>query len=158
MSHIQIGSMAERTNAYYDALRTLNLECNPSYVADLSPFSKLASEQFLKYLHKQDALPTAYIAGNDTIAAGIMKAVHEFGLKVPDDISVIGFDDNDICTLLSPQLTTLKINNFEIGRQAVCRLNQLILDKDSSITRTSVSVELIVRGSVKNISAENDKN
>ena len=158
MSLIQIGSMAERTHAYYEALRTFNLECKPSYVADLSPFSKLASEQFLKYLHKQKTLPTAYIAGNDTIAAGMMKALHEFGLNVPNDISLIGFDDNDICKLLSPQLTTLKINNFEIGRQAVYRLHQLIIDKDSSITRTSVSVKLMVRGSVKDISKKSEIN
>jgi len=150
-SRIQIGSMAERTFAYYNALQAFGLECNPSYVAELSPFSKHASEEFLIYLQKQNSLPTAYLAGNDTIAAGMMKAMQQQGLKVPDDVSVIGFDDSDLCTLLSPQLTTIKIYNFEIGRQGVYRLHQMIQEKDSSVTRTSVAVDLILRESVKSI-------
>lgn len=148
-SRIQIGSMSERTHAYFNALQDLGLECNPAYVAELSPFSKHASAEFSKYLYEQDSLPTAYIAANDTIAAGMMKAIGQHGLKVPDDISVIGFDDNDICTLLSPQLTTIRIYNFEIGRHAVYRLHQIIQENDNRVIRTGVSVDLILRESVK---------
>jgi LacI family transcriptional regulator len=63
--------------------------------------------------------PTAFICLNDRIAMGTYQALHEFGLDVPGDISVISFDDSDLAKWLRPQLTSLAIPHFEMGRRAV---------------------------------------
>jgi LacI family transcriptional regulator len=63
--------------------------------------------------------PTAFICLNDRVAMGTYQAIHEFGLTVPGDISVISFDDSDLAKWMRPQLTSVAIPHFELGRRAV---------------------------------------
>ena len=62
--------------------------------------------------------PTAILASNDLSAIGAMNAIFESGLKVPDDVSVIGFDDIDLSTYIQPPLTTIGVSRTEIARTA----------------------------------------
>ena len=63
--------------------------------------------------------PTAFICLNDRIAMGTYQAASDFGLRIPEDFSVVSFDDSDLASWLQPQLTSLAIPHFEMGRQAV---------------------------------------
>ena len=63
-------------------------------------------------------------ACNDRIAMGVYQAAHEFGMRVPDDVSVVSFDDSDLAGWLRPKLTSVAIPHFEMGRRAV----ELLLD------------------------------
>jgi len=58
--------------------------------------------------------PTAIFAGNDNIALGVFNHIYELGLKIPDDISVIGFDDYKIVSYLHPPLTTIRQLRYEL--------------------------------------------
>ena len=62
--------------------------------------------------------PTAIISGSDEQAYGIYKAAREVGLRIPDDLSVVGFDDVDLCEWVSPQLTTVRQPLIEMAREA----------------------------------------
>ncbi len=66
--------------------------------------------------------PTAIFAGNDEMAAGVLQAARQLGVRVPEDLSVVGFDDFEIARRLWPSLTTIRTPTREIGRLAVARL------------------------------------
>lgn len=65
------------------------------------------------------ARPTAVFAASDNIAVGAMKAIKKFGLKIPEDISIIGFDDSQICSFTTPALTTIHAPAYEMGQYGV---------------------------------------
>jgi LacI family transcriptional regulator len=69
--------------------------------------------------------PTAFIAMNDRVALGVYQAVASAGLRVPDDVSVVSFDDSDLASWLQPRLTSVALPHFELGRVAV----ELLLDE-----------------------------
>jgi LacI family transcriptional regulator len=77
--------------------------------------SYAAVAEFLAQGHR----PSAFICLNDRIAMGTYQACHDVGLAIPDDISVVSFDDSDLASWLRPQLTSVAIPHFEMGRRAV---------------------------------------
>lgn len=85
--------------------------------------------------------------GNDSIAMGSIKALKEKGIKVPEDIKIIGFDNISICEFVDPPLTTIKQPIYEIGEGAVDILVSMIEKNGKDLTRTLEPV-LIQRGSV----------
>jgi len=102
----------------------------------------------MKELLGEEPGPTALFAMNDLMAAGAMDAIHDVGLKVPEDISVIGFDNREIASYLRPRLTTVEINLKEIGRTAAeMALNQI---KGKQIDKPNIIVpsKLILRETV----------
>ena len=90
------------------------------------------------------------------IALGAMKALQEGGYKVPEDISIIGFDDIPFCEAFNPGLTTMKVHNKELGEVAVHMLVELIDNNgnDGLCRCTEIYNELIERGSVASPKAE----
>ncbi|MEY0288487.1 substrate-binding domain-containing protein [Providencia rettgeri] len=93
--------------------------------------------------------PEAIFAGNDAMAVGAYQAIYQKGLKVPDDISIIGYDDIDLSPYMIPPLTTIHQPKDKLGQQAV---DQLIYRMDNPEAKASVLVltpELIERQSVK---------
>ena len=92
--------------------------------------------------------PTAIVAANDLIAIGAVRACAEFGLRVPEDIAVTGFDDVPLAQLVTPALTTLRQPQERIARECVEHLIHRIKTKDlSSPRRLTYDLELIVRES-----------
>lgn len=93
-------------------------------------------------------LPDAVFAGNDVMAVGALLALKEAGLSIPDDISVIGFDDIPIARFTSPPLSTLRVGVFEMGRLGLEMLAAAFEDNTDAGERTVViSPELVIRGS-----------
>jgi len=86
---------------------------------------------------------------NDLIAYGVIKALKENGFRIPEDVSVIGYDDIAFSRLIEPQLTTIKVKKFEMGYEAFQMLHKRITAKkiNNSSTRKVLDVELIVRDS-----------
>jgi len=92
--------------------------------------------------------PTAVFAGNDEMAVGVYQAVRRAGLRVPEDLSIVGFDDAPIATRIWPTLTTVRLPIRHMGRTAV----QLLISNHDPVAMeppvaTSVMPSLIVRGS-----------
>jgi len=99
-------------------------------------------------LLSKDIIPTAIFAGNDLIAVGVMDALREKGLNVPKDISVVGYDDREVCGYVRPKLTTVRLPLVEIGKKSAEILINHINGKNEGIEAiTRVKGELIIRDS-----------
>lgn len=98
-------------------------------------------------LLKLDERPTAIIAGDDIMACGAIEAVRREGLMVPEDIAVMGFNDEKFSSLINPPLTTVSIHEYEMGRMAAEMLINLI--KRHKVDKGQIVLEpkLIVRSS-----------
>jgi DNA-binding LacI/PurR family transcriptional regulator len=96
-------------------------------------------------------LPTAYFAFNDIIALGAIKAMKEYGIAIPEQISIVGFDDMPFCEISSPRLTTLKVHKQYIGKTAIRRLIQKISQNDVLKMKIEVANELVERESIRKI-------
>jgi len=90
---------------------------------------------------------SAIFAQNDRIAVGAIRALHEAGLSIPQDVSIIGFDDIPLSAYFDPALTTMRQDLFEIGRLAAHRLIERIQNPARPIKQLHLSAELIVRSS-----------
>jgi DNA-binding LacI/PurR family transcriptional regulator len=91
--------------------------------------------------------PTAIFASNDNMAAGSLQAALERGLRVPEDLSIVGFDDTGIARSVFPRLTTVRQPLAELGRTAVNLLNRLIEGQRTEALRVELATRLIVRES-----------
>ena len=93
--------------------------------------------------------PTAVFAANDEMAIGLYRGLAENGVSVPDDISVVGFDDIDLAEYVTPKLTTIQQPIREIGEQATKMLFNRIQNPDTAIQTSYFGVKLVVRDSTK---------
>ncbi|PLV59940.1 LacI family DNA-binding transcriptional regulator [Thermotoga sp. KOL6] len=104
-----------------------------------------------KYLKKHGRDFTAVFAINDLSAIGVMKALHDLGIAVPDEISVMGFDDDPISSYTVPALTTVRQPREEIGRMAFAILYERLSGKKGVARRVILPVEIVERDSVKQL-------
>lgn len=95
----------------------------------------------------RDPRPTAIVAGNDLQAIGIYEAARSLGLRIPDDVSVVGYDDIPAAEWLWPALTTVRQPVVQMAEQAARMLFTLIAGQPLAITRLTIDVELVARGS-----------
>jgi LacI family transcriptional regulator len=98
--------------------------------------------------------PTALIGFNDKAAVGAMAAAAERGLRIPDDLSIAGFDDIDLAQATSPMLTTVRQPVQEMGRIAVSLLIRLLERQRLDALHIELATELIVRGSTGSVPSE----
>lgn len=99
-------------------------------------------------LYREGKLPTAIFAANDSIAAGIYRAAYELGLKIPEDISVIGFNDIPSAKYMVPPLSTVRLHMEFMGEHAVSLLSQRIQESRDINIKILVPTKLRIRDSV----------
>ena len=107
------------------------------------------TEIFLKKTESSE-LPTAFIGGNDLSAIGIVKALNKNGYQVPEDFSVVGFDDIDILNYFTPHLTSVYNPFSEQGKLAIQHLIRLMSNKEKGDTY-KLECQLKIRDSVKKV-------
>ena len=100
-----------------------------------------------RYLQEGHKLPDAVFAANDLSALGCMEALKEYGIRVPEDISVIGCDDNILAAYVTPSLTTIRTHMEELGVEAARELFRLIAGSEGRIIR--LPGDIIVRHSCR---------
>ena len=110
-------------------------------------YSEDVGYKLVKELLKNFNSLTAIITADDMIAAGAMKAIKEKGLKIPEDISVIGGNDMPIASYLDPPLTTMKIPFYEIGKSGAEMLINVLTGKKVDTTSIIMKPQLITRKS-----------
>ena len=91
---------------------------------------------------------SCYFADNDLIAIGAMKALKDAGYRIPEDVSIVGFDDLPSCEYMSPPLTTIRVPKFFMGETAADRIIQLIEEKNQQSLKIEVFTQLMHRKSV----------
>jgi DNA-binding LacI/PurR family transcriptional regulator len=151
-SKMEIGNFKERKDGYIKALSNYHLMDSQKYMYTVSPTMEEAYEDIKHYLSYSPELATAYFADNDIIAVAALRAFKEQGFSIPDEISVIGFDDMPVCTLTEPPLTTMSVPKLQLGELAVERLMQKINKTAHETIKIEVATTLIERKSVKNSS------
>jgi LacI family transcriptional regulator len=141
-----------RLQGYKNALQEHGIRFNPSYlvISDFitgeDGFNREAGYQAMKrFLEMAADRPSAVFISSDIQAAGAIKAIHESGLSIPEDIAIVGFDDIEMAEYL--ELTTMRQPMFEMGRLAVQRLIARIAEPDSEVFRKNFSTNLVVRDS-----------
>jgi len=95
--------------------------------------------------------PTAVFAASDMLALGALAAAREKGLRVPEDVSVAGFDDIDFAAFSDPPLTTLRVPASRMGEMAVEVLMEMIEGNSEEVRQISLGTELVVRGSCREL-------
>ena len=112
-----------------------------------------ACADMARLLAQQPELPTAFFADNDSIAAGCCRAIQESGLRIPQDVSVIGFDDSSLCQMIDPPLTTMGVHKERMGALAVNRLHERLRQDMPETVRILVQPSIIVRESVLDLNS-----
>ncbi len=95
--------------------------------------------------------PTAIFASTDLMAIGAIKKIQGDGLRVPEDISIIGFDDIPTASLVTPALTTIAQPKYEMGAEAMNLLIRMIEKKGAFKSKVVLDTQLIVRESTKRL-------
>ena len=114
-------------------------------------FSIESGYQMMKDLLSLETIPTAIFAASDHIAVGAMKAIEEQGLHVPEDISILGFDDIELCNYTTPKLTTLHAPAYDMGQYGVNFLFAASNLKTTTPLKAKLPCKLIKRESCKAI-------
>lgn len=120
-----------------------------------------AYRDICQWLESKPDLPTAFFADSDVIAFGAIRAFHKFGYRIPQDISIIGFDDMPACEMISPPLTTVRVLKMLMGSKAVEVLHQRISEQShtseetaAGVFRTAISTCIKSRHSVMSLRKE----
>ena len=94
-------------------------------------------------------LPTAVVAVNDEVAFGLWRSFRRRGVRIPDDISLVGFDDREEATLMDPPLTTVRVRKEEIGHVCLRTLLERLHNPEMAFVEKTLATDLIVRETVK---------
>jgi LacI family transcriptional regulator len=155
LGHTRIGTIAglphtkpaaDRLLGYRAELQALGLPHRPEY-EQAGDFYVETGETAMRSLLALDEPPTAVFAASDMMAVGAIKAIEEAGLRCPDDVAVVGFDDIQLAELVSPALTTVRQDKRALGATAATSLVRLIDDADAAPHVSMLPVELVVRES-----------
>jgi len=136
----------ERLKGFHAALRAAGIAPDPSFEVP-SNFKYDGGEHAAGALLDRPDRPTAIFAFNDEVAVGAMVAARARGLRVPEDVSVVGFDDTLQARLSVPPLTTVRQPLAELARIAVSLLNRLVEGQRVDATRIELHTKLVVRDS-----------
>jgi DNA-binding LacI/PurR family transcriptional regulator len=135
---------APRRSGYRKAMDEAGLARHARVIA--GEFEEAAGARAAELLLREGRLPTAVFAANDLVALGLIDRLHQDGVAVPDDVSVVGFDNTFVAELSHIRLTTINQPRHEMGREAL----QLVLERADGRTRGATRLhrpELVVRAS-----------
>ena len=149
-------STQQRLAGYRDALLAAGIEPEESLVRfgsfDYSFSSGLAAAQSLM---RQSSPPTAIFCVSDMLALGAINGAVSLGLKVPGDVSIVGFDDVEHATMFRPHITTMAQPCYEIGQRATELLCRLMRSETDICKNVVLDCQLVVRDSSAGVSATN---
>lgn len=135
-----------RTKGYRDALLEHGVPVREEWIVPGAPIQARGRESARELLLRYPEI-TAIVAYNDLLALGAMQACNELGRRVSDDCAIVGFDDIPLVDSISPSLTTVRVDKYDLGRQAMNRLLQMLAEPGVELEPIWLDVELMVRQS-----------
>lgn len=141
-----IASSAERLNGYRRAHREAGLELDESLIVEGGPGQEDGRRGALELLGRSDR-PTAIFTASNLATYGALAAIDELGLRVPDDVALVGFDDFPLAAVIDPPMTVVSQPVAQIGREAGRLLVERLAGEDRPPQRVELETELIVRRS-----------
>ncbi|MGO9901096.1 MAG: LacI family DNA-binding transcriptional regulator [Solirubrobacteraceae bacterium] len=136
----------ERLRGYRGAHAAIGVIPDPALEIE-SDFHVEGGLRAARELLDLDDPPTAIFAFNDMLAIGVMQAAHQRGIRVPEELSVVGFDDTFEASIVTPALTTVRQPLAEMGRMAVAQLVRLLADQRIEALHVELGTSLVVRDS-----------
>jgi LacI family transcriptional regulator len=136
-----------RLRGYRQALATADLPFDPDLLRE-GNWQPISGYEAARELMNLKSAPTAIFSANDLMAVGAYEALHELGLRIPDDVAVMGYDDREIAQHLHPPLTTVLLPHFEMGSIAAEILLDAASGSASRPRQIKVECPIVRRGSV----------
>lgn len=140
-------SIQDRYLGFYKALLEKGLPLNEKWVIG----DRSADGVMFKKFELPDELPTAFVCNCDETAYALVNQLKNSGYLIPDDISVVGYDNHIYSTISTPRITTVDVDSRQMSSEAVETIIKKIRDRGYSRGRTLVNGKLIIRDSVKKI-------
>ncbi|MFC5648361.1 LacI family DNA-binding transcriptional regulator [Paenibacillus solisilvae] len=152
-SDVRIRNFDDRKRGFKEALREYGLDVKEERMFSVAP-TILTSQEALKrqlaaYLEAGRQLPTAFFCECDYIAISAIKTLSELGYRIPDDVSVVGFDNISEAVIVTPELTTVHVDKERMAHLAVDLVLQTIESNESAKTKTIVDTQLKQRQSTR---------
>src|SRR6202158_6015232 len=139
-----------RFEGYLQAMRENKL--NPVLITSRNPLSfGDFGQRCVGRILSRRSRPTAVVAGNDEIAYGLWRSLCQRGVKVPDEISLVGFDDREEAVLMDPPLTTVRVDKEEIGETCMKMLLERLHHPQMAFSQRVLPTEFVTRGTVRHL-------
>lgn len=139
-----------RYEGYKRALAEAGIAINPDWIVE-SDFECEGGYQAFEKLYERGKLPSALFVCNDMMAMGVIQAANQRGLRIPDDLSLIGYDDVHIAKFMTPALTTIHQPKYRLGKAAVDTLLYRLENPDTTAQVVQLEPTLVVRNSVRKL-------
>ena len=136
----------ERLGGYQDALKDAGLSVREDYLIH-SDFRQEGGREAMVRLLELPKPPRAVLSANNLMTLGVLQALHERGLRIPEEVALIGFDDMSWATSLRPPLTAVQQPGDELGRTAAQLLLERLQDPKRSVRHVLLPTRLVVRAS-----------
>ena len=140
-----------RYEGYKRAMLEAELEFNANWIVE-SDFECEGGYQAFKKMVERGPLPSSIFVSNDMMAMGVINAANELGIQIPEQLSIIGYDDIHIAKFMSPSLTTIHQPKYRLGQAAVETLLRKLDDKSDEAQVVQLEPTLVERNSVKCLS------
>ncbi|MCR4587506.1 MAG: LacI family transcriptional regulator [Lachnospiraceae bacterium] len=137
---------SRRYNGYYSALHCFDLEYNPDWVL-ASNWDEEHCDQVLRDAYKKGNLPDAFFVASDLMAISVLRTLFDLGVKVPEEVAVIGLSNIEISKYSNPPLTTIALPIRDMGRVAAGILFDRIEGDDTPSKIVTLSAEVLQRSS-----------
>ena len=145
---MELGCARDRLAGYHAALDQFGLPDDPALIRE-GDFFQACGYTAANELLALPEPPTAIFASNDVMGFGVMEAVRDHHLRIPDDISIVGFDDVPQATQVHPPLTTVRQPLEQMGRAAARLLLEIIQDPEHLLPRIELPTELAIRATAQ---------
>lgn len=149
LGDVRMPELDDRLKFFYEYMRSREL-LNENYIINCEMTSKSGYDAMINFITNKEKMPTAFFVANDAIATGVVRALQEKGFCVPEDVSIIGFNDTIMSQYITPPLTSIRVNLENLGEVAV----QLMVERINNRTypkKVIIPSEFIVRESVRKI-------
>lgn len=147
-----VASSYEKRKRYKQILSKYQIPCRSEYYENFGGYDYETGYSCMEKLLALDRVPTAVIGINDSASVGAMNCIQEHGLKIPEDISVVGYDNTFICNIVTPKLTSVDYNYNDFAEKLVATVEG-IYSSASLPPLQLIEPSLIVRGSTGAASA-----
>jgi len=149
-SPVELRNFEFRHGGFQQALKYFGLPYKSKFVFSVNSTFDGAYHDMLQLLKKGAELPTALFSSNDLIAYACIKAMKEMGVKIPEDVSIIGFDDLPMSSMMDPPLTTMRVSQRQMGQMAI----QILLGRinhtlKAPTMKVNIGGKLVTRASVR---------
>lgn len=156
-SNLEIRNFQERYEGFSKGILQLKEQEITPQIVRVSPFADKAAADMDAYLATRPILPSAFFADNDFIASSCMLSLKKAGYRIPEDISMVGFDDMALCQLTEPALTTMAVDKEQIGTFAVDFLIRRIEGWKGPVIKLEVKPRFVERNSVYHTAGRNPR-